>query len=121
HDNSPAYQVEYGVETLVLLDGELSIDNSMAHGRRTIMPFAAHRMPRLVLGAIAVLLWTTVAFAQTATVTHNVNLRSDASTSQPPIRLLTPSEPSLTVLDPTPSAGYLHVRTANNEDGGVCG
>jgi hypothetical protein len=63
----------------VLLDGELSIDNSMAHGRRTIMPFAAHRMPRLVLGAIAVLLWTTVAFAQTATVTHNVNLRSDAS------------------------------------------
>ena len=79
----------------------------------------SRRTLRSVLGAIAVLLWTTVAFAQTATVTHNVNLRSDASTSQPPIRLLAPSEPLLTVLDPTPSAGYLHVRTSNNEEGWV--
>jgi hypothetical protein len=84
-----------------------------------IMPFAAHRTLRLVLVAVAVLLWTTVASAQTAAVTHNVNLRADASTGQPPIRLLTPSEPPLTVLDPTPNVGYLHVRTANNEDGWV--
>ncbi len=83
------------------------------------MSFAAHRVLRLVLGVVSVLLWATVAFAQTATVTRNVNLRSDASTSQPPIRLLTPSEPPLTVLDPTQNAGYLHVRTANNEDGWV--
>ena len=54
----------------------------------------SRRTLRSVLGAVAVLLWTTVAFAQTATVTHNVNLRSDASTSQAPIRLLTPSEPT---------------------------
>ena len=83
------------------------------------MPFVAYRLLRLVLGTLAILLWATFASAQTATVTRNVNLRSDASTSQPSIRLLTPSEPPLAVLDPTPSSGYLHVRTANNEDGWV--
>jgi uncharacterized protein YraI len=87
--------------------------------RRVIMSFAAHRVLRLVLGVVSVLLWTTVAFAQTATVTRNVNLRSDASTSQPPIRLLSPSERPLTVLDPAQTSGYLHVRTANSEEGWV--
>src|SRR5947208_427975 len=38
--------------------------------------------------------------APTATVTHNVNLRADPSTSTPPIRLLTPAESPLTLIDP---------------------
>jgi uncharacterized protein YraI len=36
------------------------------------------------------ILWTGVALGQTAEVTHNVNLRADPSTANPPIRLLSP-------------------------------
>jgi uncharacterized protein YraI len=50
----------------------------------------SRRVLRPVLCLVAVLLLpVTTASAQTATVTRNVNLRSDASTSQPAIRLLT--------------------------------
>ena len=37
------------------------------------MPFAAQRILCLVLALVAVLLWTTAAFGQTAAVTRNVN------------------------------------------------
>jgi hypothetical protein len=60
-----------------------------------------------------------VAADQTATVMRNVNLRADASTDHPAIRLLTPSEPSLAVVDATPVGGYIHVRTSAGEDGWV--
>jgi uncharacterized protein YraI len=37
---------------------------------------------------LAILFCAAVSLAQTAEVTHNVNLRSDPSTDNPPIRLL---------------------------------
>ena len=57
--------------------------------------------------------------AQTATVIHNVNLRSDPSSEYPPIRLLTPSEPPLTLLDATPESGYYRVVTSAGDTGYV--
>jgi hypothetical protein len=60
-------------------------------------------------------------FAQTATATRNVNLRSDPSGEYPPIRLLAPSESPLTLIDPMPGSGYDHVKTAAGEGGYVWG
>ncbi len=56
---------------------------------------------------------------QTATVRRNVNLRPDSSSEYPPIRLLTPSEPPLTLIDLNPESGYYHVKTATGEEGYV--
>lgn len=56
--------------------------------------------------------------AQQAEVTHNVNLRSDPSTNNPPIGLLKPPE-QVELLEPGKTAGYYHVRTAANEEGWV--
>src|SRR3977135_768027 len=61
--------------------------------------------------------WPTVASAQTVTVVHNVNLRPDPSSKYPAIRLLGPAEPPLTLLEPTPEAGYYHVKTSIGEEG----
>ncbi len=55
---------------------------------------------------------------QTAEVTHNVNLRSDPSTDNPPIRLLHPPE-ILNLLEPNKTAGYYHVKTAQGKKGWV--
>lgn len=54
------------------------------------------------------------AAAQTVKVVHNVNLRPDPSSEYPPIRLLTPSEPPLTLLEPGPESGYFHVASAHD-------
>ena len=43
--------------------------------------------------------------AQQAEVTHNVNLRADPSTDNPPIRLLMPPE-QVQLLEPDKTAGY---------------
>jgi hypothetical protein len=85
------------------------------------MPFAAQRILCLVLAPVAVLLWTTAAFGQTATVTRNVNLRPEQSTVEPAIRLLTPAESPLTLLEPDLQDGYYHVRTSAGEEGYVYG
>ena len=58
------------------------------------------------------------AFGQTAEVTHNVNLRSDPSTSNPPIRLLTPPE-QVQLLESDKTNGYYHVQTSVGEEGWV--
>ncbi len=55
---------------------------------------------------------------QTAQVTHNVNLRTDPSTANPPIRLLTPPE-QVELLDPGKTSGYYHVQTSVGEEGWV--
>jgi hypothetical protein len=57
--------------------------------------------------------------AQTVTVVRNVNLRGDASSEEPPIRLLKPGEPSLILLEPYLQDGYYHVETSVGEDGYV--
>jgi hypothetical protein len=71
---------------------------------------------------VCVLLIFTVCLAggQTATVTHNVNLRSDPSTDNPPIVKLTPGT-TLQVLDANPNGGYYHVKTTNGKIGFVWG
>ncbi len=67
------------------------------------------------------LLWTSAAVAQTVTVTRNVNLRSDPSSEYEPIRLLTPAEPPMTLVEPAQDSGYYHVQTSAGEDGYVWG
>ena len=76
---------------------------------------------RGLIGGLALLAWTTLASAQTASVVRNVNLRPDPSVEYPPIRLLTPSEPPLTLLQASPQSGYYHVRTSAGEYGYVWG
>src|SRR5438105_219347 len=71
-------------------------------GRRSAMYLPA--IHPLVL-AFVMLSFSAAAFAQTVTVTRNVNLRPDPSAEYDPIRLLTPSEPPLTLLDPVPESG----------------
>jgi len=75
----------------------------------------------LRISLVAVACWTTAASGQTVTVVHTVNLRPDPSTEYPAMRLLTPSEPPLTLLDGTPESGYYHVRTGAGEEGYVWG
>ena len=75
----------------------------------------------LRISLIAVACWTRAASGQTVTVVHNVNLRPDPSTEYPTIRLLTPSEPPLTLLEATPESEYYHVRTGAGEEGYVWG
>src|SRR5437764_1045158 len=76
---------------------------------------------RLLSCGLALLCSATLASGQTVTVVHNVNLRPDPSTEYPTIRLLTPSEPPLTLLEAIPQSGYYHVRTSAGEDGYVWG
>src|SRR5438874_1824490 len=70
---------------------------------------------------VAIVLWSTFGWSQTATVTKNVNLRGDPSTDNPPIRHLTAAEPPLTLVQPTTTSGYYHVTTQASEDGWVWG
>jgi hypothetical protein len=61
---------------------------------------------------------STIAWADTATVTHNVNLRRQASTSSAIIRLIPVGE-SLDLISTTPRHGFLHVQTSASEQGWV--
>src|SRR5664279_5993580 len=54
--------------------------------------------------------------AQQAEVTHDVNLRADPSTANPPIRLLKPPE-QVQLPEAEKTAGYYHVRTSQAEEG----
>jgi hypothetical protein len=66
---------------------------------------------------LAALVWFAgTSWAQNATITRNVNLRSEQSTAEPAIRLLTPNEPPLTLLEPLLQDGYYHVRTSAGEE-----
>jgi len=67
----------------------------------------------------AILLVPSLGAQSTATVTRDVNLRPDPSVEYPAVRLLLPSEPPLTLLDPLPHDGYYHVETSQGEVGYV--
>jgi hypothetical protein len=76
------------------------------------------RRCRLVFPFALLLVATLCAAQQQAAVNHNVNLRSEPSTDNPPIRLLHPGEVlQLVVTDAT--NGYYHVHTSNGADGWV--
>jgi uncharacterized protein YraI len=77
-------------------------------------------MTRILASVFMVLVITTSLVAQGGVVKRNVNLRPTPSTAQPAIRLLKASE-ALTLVDPKPTAGFYHVRTAAGEDGWVWG
>lgn len=70
-----------------------------------------------MLVVLALLAQTAV--AQQVTVQHDANLRRDPSTAHPPVRLLRPGEPPLTMLDTGTHHGYYHVVTARAESGYV--
>jgi len=82
--------------------------------RRTITPFKD-----LFAALLALLFCASIALAQTVSVARDVNLRPDPSGEYLPIRLLTPAEPPLSLLDPLPESGYYHVKTAAGEEGYV--
>ncbi len=67
-----------------------------------------------------VLVFASCALAQEATVIRNVNLRSEPSTANPPIRHLSPPE-TLTLIDATTTSGYYHVKTQDGVEGWVWG
>ena len=75
------------------------------------MRFAGVRLAWLMLPSAGL-------HAQTATVTHNTNLRRTPSSSQSAIRLLVPPE-TLLLLEPAPTTNYYHVRTQEHDSGGV--
>src|SRR5664279_6180340 len=84
-------------------------------GREVVMKRFGH-----TVGFVGFLLLL-VAFplhAQQAEVTHNVNLRADPSTANPPIRLLVPPE-QVQLLESSKTSGYYHVHTSQAEDGWV--
>jgi hypothetical protein len=72
----------------------------------------------LELSLLCVLLGASAAFAQTATVVRNVNLRPEQSSAYPPIRLLAPSEPPMDLLEPQAQDGYFRVRTTVGDGAG---
>ena len=68
---------------------------------------------------LAIVLLASLASAQTVTVIHHVNLRPEQSSAEPPIRLLTPPEPPMELLEPHTQDGYFHVKTSAGEKGYV--
>jgi hypothetical protein len=76
-------------------------------------------MCRSVVGLFLLVTWASTSFAQNVTVTHNVNLRPEQSSAVKAIRLLTPSEPPMTLVKPFVQDGYYHVCTTMGEDGYV--
>jgi hypothetical protein len=69
----------------------------------------------LCVGLFSLLLGS-ITMAQEATVIRNVNLRSDPSSANPPIRLLTPPE-KLTLIEARATSGYYHVKTQDGVEG----
>src|SRR4030088_886805 len=58
------------------------------------------------------------AFATDAIVKHRATLRMEPSTENPPITTLHPPE-DVELIDPSPTRGYYHVRTAEGDEGWV--
>ena len=75
---------------------------------------------RILCTGLFGLLVASVALAQEATVMRNVNLRSDPSPANPPIRELHPPE-TLILIDATATDGYYHVRGQDGAEGWVWG
>jgi hypothetical protein len=76
---------------------------------------------RLALAFAISVLWAGTVSAQTVTVLRNVNLRPEQSSQEPSIRLLTPGEPPMELLEPHLQDGYFHVKTSVGEEGYVFG
>src|ERR1051325_3160548 len=78
-------------------------------------------MNRIVPLALATLaLFTSYALATDAIIKHRATLRQDPSTERPPITSLQQGE-DVELIEPSPTANYYHVRTAEGEEGWVYG
>ncbi|HLW52953.1 MAG TPA: SH3 domain-containing protein [Candidatus Angelobacter sp.] len=77
-------------------------------------------MKRFLRPLLLIVLGVGLALSQTATVTRNVNLRSDPSTDNPPIEKLKPTA-QVTLVEPGPTDGYYHVTAPDGQDGWVWG
>ena len=87
--------------------------------RWPFMPAAGRRSLRLFSVLALTIIGGASAGAQTVTVTRSVNLRPDQSIAEPPIRVLTPAEPPMELLEPHLQDGYFHVKTSAGEEGYV--
>jgi len=75
-------------------------------------------MKKLLRFSVLVLLCCGLAYAQTAVVIRNVNLRPDASTDKTPIEKLTPGA-QLNLIDPDQTNGFFHVQAPDSQTGFV--
>lgn len=73
-------------------------------------------MKRLVGLLTIFLFWGSLAAAQTALVTRNVNLRPDASTTGAPLTKLTTGA-QVQLVEPTQTNGFFHVKTEDGTEG----
>jgi hypothetical protein len=73
---------------------------------------------QIIICSALLALFGSASFAQQATVVRNVNLRSDPSTANPPIKHL-PSGTTLILFTPTQQGGFYHVKTEDGEEGWV--
>lgn len=78
------------------------------------------RIVQSLCAVMLVVLCASFALAQEATVARNVNLRSDPSTANAPIRLLSPPE-KLSLIEAAKTSGYYHVRTQDGVEGWAWG
>ncbi len=76
-------------------------------------------MKRLLSSLLLLLLFLSLAQAQTAVVTRTVNLRPDPSTDNDPIDKLQAGT-EIQLLEPDPTGGFFHVQ-ANDQTGWVWG
>jgi hypothetical protein len=72
-------------------------------------------LPSLIFG---LLLIQTVFAAEVIVKDHKATLRQDPSTERAPVAILQPGE-HLELIDPSPTAGYYHVRSDEGEEGWV--
>jgi uncharacterized protein YgiM (DUF1202 family) len=75
-------------------------------------------MKRLINLVLVVILFASLASAQTGVVTRNVNLRPDASTNNNPVEKLKPGA-QVHLLESSPTGGFFHVQTASGNSGFV--
>lgn len=74
---------------------------------------------RSLAGAVFVLLLLQNAFgAEVIVFDHKATLRADPSTQRAPVAILEPGE-HLDLIDPSPTAGYYHVRSTEGDEGWV--
>jgi hypothetical protein len=82
------------------------------------MTKALRAMNLLLVSALLLTVFVSVSSAQDAIVKRDVNLRSDPSTTSPPLKLLNPGT-KLTLLDAAPQNGYYHAKSEDGEEGWV--
>lgn len=77
-------------------------------------------MNKLTSVFLCSVLLTSTSFSTQAILKHKATLRRDASSTHPPIAILTPPD-DVEVIDASPTRSYYHVRTAEGQEGWIYG